>query len=219
MSNSVQPHRQQPTRLLRPWDSPGKNAGMGCHFLFQCMKVESESEVVQSCRTLPGPMDYSLPGSSVQARVLEWVAFAFSNFIDEVATILWPRSVGFPGRARGREPANVGDGRDVGSIPGLGRSPGVRNGNPLRYSCLENSMDRGSWLAAVHGVQESLRHNWAHTHTHTHTHTCTHTHTHTGQYYSDASEEGTQGVNLRKCLLSGSLPHQSPCRCDLSTSA
>ena len=53
----------------------------------------------------------------------------------------------------------------------------------------------------------------------THTHTCTHTHTHTGQYYSDASEEGTQGVNLRKCRLSGSLPHQNPCRCDLSISA
>ena len=77
MSDSVQPHRQQPTRLPRPWDSPGKNTGVGCHFLLQCMKVKSESEVAQSCLTLSCPMDCSLPGSSVhgifQARVLEWV--------------------------------------------------------------------------------------------------------------------------------------------------
>ena len=65
VSDSVQPHRQQPTRLRRPWDSPGKNAGVGCHFLLQCMKVKSESEVVQSCPTLSDPMDCSLPGSSV----------------------------------------------------------------------------------------------------------------------------------------------------------
>ena len=83
MSNSVQPHRQQPTRLLHPWDSPGKNTGVDCHFLFQCMKVKTESEVAQSCPTLSNPMDCSLPGSSVhgifQARELEWVAIAFSK--------------------------------------------------------------------------------------------------------------------------------------------
>ena len=76
MSDSVQPHGRQPTRLRSPWDSPGKNTGVGCHFLLQCMKVESESEVAQSCLTLYGPMDCSLPGSSIhgifQARVLEW---------------------------------------------------------------------------------------------------------------------------------------------------
>ena len=74
---------QQPTRLLCPWDSPGKNTGVGCHFLLQCMKVRSESEVTQSYLTLSNPMDWSLPGSSVrgtfQARVLEWGAIAFSN--------------------------------------------------------------------------------------------------------------------------------------------
>ena len=74
----VRPHRWQPTRLPRPWDSPGKNIGVGCHFLLQCMKVTSESEVAQSCPTLPDPMDCSLPGSSIhgifQTRVLEWVA-------------------------------------------------------------------------------------------------------------------------------------------------
>ena len=82
MSDSVRPHRGQPTRLSRPWDSPGKNTGVGCHFLLQCMKVKSESEVAQSCPTLRDPMDCSLPGSSVhgilQSRVLEWGAIAFS---------------------------------------------------------------------------------------------------------------------------------------------
>ena len=83
MSDSVRPHRRQPTRPRRPWDSPGKNTGVGCHFLLQCMKVKSESEVTQSCPTLSDPMDCSLPGFSVhgifQARVLEWVAIAFSE--------------------------------------------------------------------------------------------------------------------------------------------
>ena len=61
----MRPHRWQPTRLPCPWDSPGKNTGVGCHFLLQCMKVKSESEVPQSCPTLSDPMDCSLPGSSV----------------------------------------------------------------------------------------------------------------------------------------------------------
>ena len=63
MSNSVRPHRRQPNRLLCPWDSPGKNTGVGCRFLLQCMKVKSESEVAQSCPTLSDPMDCSLPSS------------------------------------------------------------------------------------------------------------------------------------------------------------
>ena len=79
----MRPHRRQPTRLPRPWDSPGKNTGVGCHFLLQCRKVKSESEVPQSCPTLSDPMDCSPPGSSVhgifQARVLEWGAIAFSE--------------------------------------------------------------------------------------------------------------------------------------------
>ena len=68
-----------------PWDSPGKNTGKGCHFLLQCIKVKSESEVTQSCPTLRNPMYSSLPGSSIhgifQARVLEWSAIAFSGGI------------------------------------------------------------------------------------------------------------------------------------------
>ena len=83
MSDSVRPHRRQPTRLPRPWDSPGRNMGVGYHFLLQCMKIKSESEVTQSCSTLSDPMDCSLPGSSIhgifQARVLEWVAISFSG--------------------------------------------------------------------------------------------------------------------------------------------
>ena len=76
------PIDSQLTRLRRPWDSPGKNTGVGCHFLLQCMKVKSESEVAQLCTTLCDPVDCSLPGSSIhgifQARVLQWIAIAFS---------------------------------------------------------------------------------------------------------------------------------------------
>ena len=83
-SDSVWPHRRQPTRLPHPWDSPGKNTGVGCHFLLQYMKVKSEREVAQSCPTLRNAMYCSLPGSSVsgifQARALEWGAIAFSDY-------------------------------------------------------------------------------------------------------------------------------------------
>ena len=102
MSDSVRPHRQRPTRFPHPWDSPGKNTGVGCHFLLQCMKVKTEREVAQSCPTLRDPMDCSPPGSSIhgvfQARVLEWGAIAFSRkenshpktkvFISDIALVL-----------------------------------------------------------------------------------------------------------------------------------
>ena len=130
MSDSVRPHRQQPTRLPRPWDSPGKNTGVGCHFLLQCRKVISESEVAQWCPTPRDPMDCGLQGSSVhgicQARVLEWSAIAFS--------------------------VNAGN---TGSIPESGRSPGERNVNPLQYSCLESSGQRILVGYSVHGVSKS----------------------------------------------------------------
>ena len=132
VSNSVRPHRWQPTRLPHAWDSPGKNTGVGCHFLLQYMKVKSESEVAQSCPTLSDPMDCSLPGSSIhgifQARVLDWGAIAFSG--------------------RRRRQASI-------SIPMLARSPGGGHGSPLQYSRLENiapCMDRGAWWATVHSV-------------------------------------------------------------------
>ena len=83
MSDSVQSHRRQPTRLPRPWDSPGKNTGVGCHLLLQCRNVKSESEVAQSCRTLSDPMNCNPPGSSIhgifQARVLDWGAIKFGG--------------------------------------------------------------------------------------------------------------------------------------------
>ena len=95
MSDSVRPHRRQPNRLPRPWDSPGKNPGVGYHFLLQCMKVKSESEVAQSCPTLSDPMDCSPPGSSThgifQARVLEWVSLPSPRLIlKKVAKTIWP---------------------------------------------------------------------------------------------------------------------------------
>ena len=94
---TLQPHRQEPTKLLCPWDPPGKNTGVGCHFLLQCMKVKSESEVTQPCPTLSDPLDCSLPGSSVrgicQARVLEWVANAFSSMLSRLVLTFLPRSI------------------------------------------------------------------------------------------------------------------------------
>ena len=74
MSDSVRSHRRQPTRLPRPWDSPGKNTRVGCHFLLQCMKVKSESEVAQSCPTLATPWTaaHQAPLSMVLSRQEYW---------------------------------------------------------------------------------------------------------------------------------------------------
>ena len=141
MFNSVRPHRRQPTRLPRPWDSPGKNTGVGCHFLLQCMKVKSESEVAESCPTLSNPMDCSLPGSSVhgifQARVLGWGAIETEDSKmrrQQVPGQVWVSS------------RNVLEPRIF---------FGEGNGTPLQCSCLENHMNRGAWWATVHGVAKS----------------------------------------------------------------
>ena len=96
MSDSVRPHRRQPTRLPRPWDSSGKNTGVRCHCPLQCRKAKSESEVSQSCPTPSDPMDCSPPGPSIhgifQARVLEWVVQAiviscsdYCNFLNSAS--------------------------------------------------------------------------------------------------------------------------------------
>jgi len=96
VSNSVRPRRRQPTRLPRPWDSRGKNTGVGCHFLLQCMKMKSESEVAQSRPTLSDPMDCSPLGSSVhgifQARVLEWGAIALTYSFPDLEPVYWSMS-------------------------------------------------------------------------------------------------------------------------------
>jgi len=115
----VWPHRRQPTRLPCPWDSPGKNTGVGCHFLLQCMKVKSESEVAQSCPTLSDPMD-----CSHQAPLC--MRFSRQEY--------WS---GLP------------DSGDSGSIPGSGRSSGGGLGNPLQYSCIENPLNWGAWWPTV----------------------------------------------------------------------
>ena len=83
VSDSVRSHRRQPTRLRHPWDSPGKNTGVGCHFLLQCMKVKSEKEVAQSCPTLSDPMDCSLPGSSVHGIFILLVLFLWRTMTDK----------------------------------------------------------------------------------------------------------------------------------------
>ena len=161
MSDSVRPQRRQPTRFPGPWDSPGKNTGVGCHFLLQCMKVKSESEVAQLCPTSSDPMDCSPPGSSIhgicQARVLEWVAIAFSDMKLHTSSqsmlekeTLYPL-VAFPSGSTVKE--STYSAGDLGSIPGLERSLGERKGYPLQYSGLENSMD-----CIVHGVQR-VRHD------------------------------------------------------------
>ena len=86
MSDSVRPQRQQPTRLPHPWDSPGKNTGVGCHFLLQSMKVKSESEVAQSYPTLSDPMDCSPLGSSIQGVFqMDWIAFSEDHKQDTAA--------------------------------------------------------------------------------------------------------------------------------------
>ena len=88
MSDSVRPYGLQPTRLLCPWDSPGKNTGLGCHFLLQCMKVESESEVSQSRLTRSDPMDCSLPGPPSMGfsrqELLEWLAIDTAYFFSSI---------------------------------------------------------------------------------------------------------------------------------------
>ena len=144
MSDSMRPHRRQPTRLPHPWDSPGKNTGVGCHFLLQRMKVKCESEVAQSCPTLRDPMDCSLPGSSAhwifQARVLQWGTIAFS-----VPGLRWI-ILGIRGKwsllARTKNLLP----RFLLHICGsLAISHGESNGTPLQYSCLENPIDGRAW--------------------------------------------------------------------------
>ena len=154
MSDSVQSHRRQPTRLSRPWDSPGKNTGVCCRFLLQSTKVKSESEVSQSCPTPSNPVDCSLPGSSIHgtfpARV--WYMpnyrpqtplkcllnvfcchhFIYREWFFQVIIIL---EQGAPGGSVVKNLlADAGDIRDVDSIPGSGRSP--RGGNSIPLSIL-----------------------------------------------------------------------------------
>ena len=169
--------RLQPTSLPHPWDSPGKNSGVGCHFLLQCLKVKSESEVAQSCPTLRDPMDYSLPGSSVhgifQARVLEWGAITFSERLlpqNKIkfyfAKIVWRNPIisidaekvlttcnilskGFPGGLEIKKPALIQETW----VRSLGQEDPLEKEMQLTpVFCLGNPVVREAWLATVHGV-------------------------------------------------------------------
>ena len=136
------------TRLPHPWDSPGKNTGVGCHFLLQCMKVKSERAVAQLCPTLCDPMDCSLPGSSMGfARQEYWSGVPLPSLTETLLVdfqFLLPSLMS--SGASGKEPAcQCRRLRDTGLIPETGRSTGVGNGNPPQYSCLGNPMDRRTW--------------------------------------------------------------------------
>ena len=169
MFDSVQPHRWQPTRLPRLWNSPGKNTRVGCHFLLQCMKVKSESEVPQSCLTLSDSMDCSFPGSSIheifQARVLEWVAIAFS--VSAAATC---KSLQFCPTL-----CNPIDGRPPGSaVPGILQARTgvgchfllqcmkVKSESEVAQSCLTFSdpMDCSLRGFSVHGISQARVLEW-----------------------------------------------------------
>ena len=165
----MRPHRRQPTRLLCPWDSPGKSTGVGCPCLLQCMKVKSESEVAQSCPTLSNAMDCSPPGPSAhgirQARVLEWIAIDYLTLLHKwplpsplcMFQTKWASQVAL---VVTNMAASAGDIRNVGSIPGSGRSPGGGHGNPFQNSFLENPRRQRS----LAGYRPRVRHDlsdWA----------------------------------------------------------
>ena len=142
MPDSVQPHRRQPTRLPRPWDSPGKNTGVGCHCLLQCMKVKSESELAQSCPTLHDPMDWSPPGSPIpgilQARVLQWGAISFSNAWEwkvkvKALSCVWPSAT--PWTAAHQAPPSMRSSRQE-----------YWSGVPLPSPLCEKEFSKGIWV-------------------------------------------------------------------------
>ena len=144
----MRPHRRQPTRLPHPWDSPGKNTGVGYHFLLQCLEVKSESEVSQLCPTLSNPMDCSLPGSYIhgifQARVLEWGAIAFSaaprsaaaKSLQSCPTLSDPMDCSLPGSSvHGIFQARVLEWSAI-ALPGL-PSKNFQISANIGFSCLE----------------------------------------------------------------------------------
>ena len=158
-------HRWQPTRLPRPWDSPGKNTGVGCHFLLQCMKVKSEVKSFSRVRLLATPRiakrllhrwDFPSKSTGVGCHCLLWEKWYRWSYLqrrnrntDIQNTCMGTK--GFPGGSYGKESShNVGN---LGLIPG--ESPGEGNGYPPQYSSLKNFMDRGAWRATVHGVPNS----------------------------------------------------------------
>ena len=131
-----------PTRLLRPWDFPGKNTGVGCHFLFQEIFLTlGLNPGLLHCRQMLYRLSHQ--GSKYVVNTLPRCICAVKNQV--------------------KNPASTGD---PGLMPGSERSPGVGNGNPLQYSCLENGMDRGVWQGySPWGCR--VGHDWATEHSST----------------------------------------------------
>ena len=162
VSDSSRPHGLQPTRLLHPWDFPGKSTGVGCHWEIKCLALDffcccyffwcgpfkkSLLNLLQHCFLSPEA------GIKLPALALEGEVLTLNCQGSPLLKILNRPSINFPhGAVAKNSPANAGD---VGLIPGLGRSPGEGNSNPLQYPCLKISMDRGAWWATVHGVIKS----------------------------------------------------------------
>ena len=130
-----------------------------CHLRSEIKKMCACAKSLQSCSTLCNPMDCNLPGFSIhgilQARILEWVSMSSSGIFPTQGANLYLCVVATSSGKQTHSEGQCRDIRDAGSIPGLGRSPAGRHGNPLQYSCLENPMDRGAWQATVHGAAKS----------------------------------------------------------------
>ena len=167
VSDPQRPHGLQPSRLLHPWDFPGKSTGAFSGITWLLLTFWGTPQLFFKV-TVP----YYIPRFSFPASLLMLVTQHLLLSVFFILIILadmrWYLVVlisiylinndieGFPGGTVVKNlPPNAGDTREAGSIPGLGRSPSVGNGNPLQYSCLENSKDRGAWRATVHRVTKS----------------------------------------------------------------
>ena len=150
MSNSLRPHGLQPTRLLHPWDFPGKSTGVGCHFLLQgIFLIQRLNLGLPHCRQILDHLSHQ--GSQL---ITDMVSAKFLWHQGSLLIFAGPYSwKGFPAGSDGKESACKAG--DLGLIPGLGRSPREGNGYPLQYSCLGNSMHRGAWQSTVYGVTKS----------------------------------------------------------------
>ena len=170
----------EPARLLCPRGSPGKHTGVGCHFLPQgIFPTQGSNPGLLHCRQMLYPL-YPSPRPGVRRLALlpageqtQYFVYQHSSSSSRLKTPSSPEPLiqetlpcrafcgtsphrGLPGWLSGKEPAaQARDAGQAGSVPGLGRSPGGGNGNPLQYSFLEKPMDRGAWRVTVHGVAES----------------------------------------------------------------
>ena len=174
----MRPHRRQPTRLHHPWDSPGKNTGVGCHFLLQCMKVKSEREVAQSCPTIaylnhkftyPGcyypnftnVLFLSSPSFTPTQSLPGACGLCFRN-LDQIPPWVTTTITSITSTSDLRASLIVQKVKNLSPIletwvRSLGREdPWRREWLPTQNSCLENPVDRGAWWATVHGGSKEL---------------------------------------------------------------